>query len=355
MQKLGLAFFVIVGLALGGCTSGQASGPELPHWAFEREMVIPADESLARAEDGVVVTGGRLIVADQLHGLRLLAPDGTSRPFGRFAAAGYLHDPPVEPGGPNGVSLEPGGKHILVADVFRGGIYRVDVETEETELLYQHRFGVNTAVRDRIGGVWFTQSTRNGPVNGEEELFNAVAVPTPDGALFYLPPPHAAPEATAWPVAGDLLFANGIVLDETRGTLYVAETMGNRIQAYEFDSSSGTVTGPVRTIGIDHPDNLERDEHGRIWIACPIRSEVVVFDPATGAVESVFRVSTPESEHLLAQIDERTEAGATWLDLMGPALWAPAPGMVTGVILSGDGEPVYATGLGNAIIRLPRE
>jgi hypothetical protein len=40
--------------------------------------------------------------------------------------------------------------------------------------------------------------------------------------------------------------------------------------------------------------------------------------------------------------------------LITPDLWAPLPGIVTGLIVSPAGGPVYLTGLGDALVRLPR-
>jgi hypothetical protein len=42
------------------------------------------------------------------------------------------------------------------------------------------------------------------------------------------------------------------------------------------------------------------------------------------------------------------------MDLFTPALWAPLPGLITGVIVGPGRGPVYFTGLGNALLRLPR-
>jgi sugar lactone lactonase YvrE len=338
---------------LAGCAPGEREAAELPHWTFDAKMVFPADRSLTRAEDGVALTDGRLIVADQVHGLRLLRADGSSRAFGRFAEAGYVHDPPEIVGGPNGVTLEPAGGHVLVSDVYRGGVYRVDVATEATELVYQHRYGVNTARRDRAGGIWFTQSTRNEPEHGEEELFRAVAVAIPDGGLFYLPPVEAGEEPAAAQRVEGLLFANGIALDETAGSLYVSETMGSRVLRFRIDGP-GSVADRTVALEVNHPDNLELDRENRLWIASPVRSEVVVFDPKTEKTESVFRISTPESEQLIETIEARIGGGEPWLDLMVPSLWEPGPGMITGMILPPDDGPIYLTGLAPALIRLER-
>jgi sugar lactone lactonase YvrE len=354
MKKLMPTILVSTAVILAGCASVERNTAVLPRWTFNTEMILPADRSLTRSEDGVALTDGRLIVADQVEGLRLVRADGSSRTFGEFADAGYLHSPPEIVGGPNGVTLEPAGTHILVSDVFRGGIYRVEIATEATERVYQHRYGVNVARGDRSGGIWFTQSTQNNPEHGEEELFRAVAVAIPDGALFYLPPSKAGEKRTAVALVEGLNFANGIALDETAGYLYVAETMGSRVLRFRLDVEAGQVSDQTVALEVNHPDNLELDRQNRLWIASPVRSEIIVFDPATKTAEAVFRISTPESEQLIETIEARIREGAPWLDLMAPDLWEPGPGLITGMILSPDDGPVYLTGLGNALIQLKR-
>jgi hypothetical protein len=42
------------------------------------------------------------------------------------------------------------------------------------------------------------------------------------------------------------------------------------------------------------------------------------------------------------------------MELFTPAAWAPLPGPITGVIFGPRGGPVYLTGLGNALLKLPR-
>ena len=93
MQKMMGAAVVGVAVIVAGCTSVERDAATLSRWSFSSQMILPTDRSLTRAEDGVTLTDGRLIVADQVYGLRLVEADGSNRPFGKFAEAGYLHSP----------------------------------------------------------------------------------------------------------------------------------------------------------------------------------------------------------------------------------------------------------------------
>jgi sugar lactone lactonase YvrE len=211
----------------------------LPSWTWDSTLVFPADRSLARPEDGVVLPDGRLIVADQITGLRLVESDGTSKPFGDLPAAGYTHRPPAHNGGANGISLEPDGAHLLVADVFGAAIYRVDVASGTTEKIYQHRYGINTAVRDSKGAIWFTQSAHNTPEAGEPRLWESVDIQRAEGALYRLPSRDGRLAAEAELVVDSLWFANGLAIDEAAGQLYLAETTGGRVLRYRVDLGPG--------------------------------------------------------------------------------------------------------------------
>ncbi|MFP4335131.1 MAG: nuclear transport factor 2 family protein [Wenzhouxiangella sp.] len=231
--------------------------------AYEQVALFPADGSLVRPEDGVMLADGTLLVADQIHGLVALAPDGTKRPFGDFAAAGYVHEPPERSAGPNGVALEPDGIHVLVADIFTGAIYRVNTENEQVELAYQHEFGANAARSDNSGAIWFTQSTENSGPDSEARMFAAVDMRSLDGALFRVPPPgdDGARPAAELKLSG-LAFGNGLAIDEARGQIYVAEVMGDRIIGYRMDVESGELSEGRVVTELPTPDNIELDAAG---------------------------------------------------------------------------------------------
>jgi len=330
-----------------------AGSPPPPDWEYDSSLLFPADRSLVRPEDGVALPDGRLIVTDQAHGLRLVRADGSSEPFGGMVEAGYEHRPPTHPGGANGVSLEPGGTHLLVADVFGGGIYRVEIATGAAERVYRHRYGVNTAVRDSRGAIWFTQSARNTPEEGEPRMWAAVDVPRPEGALLRLDFADGRFAERAEVLVDSLYFANGVAIDEPAGHLYVAETVGGRVWRYDADLDAGRLSSPLVLLEGEGADNLELDGKGRLWVALPLTNELRAVYTSTGASYAAFRSVTPEQVSLIAEFARRAEAGESRLELFGPAVWAPLPGALTGVILD-DRGPAYLTNLGDALVRLPR-
>lgn len=337
----------------GGTGEKETPVAALPTWTYDSTLVFPADRSLFRPEDGIALPDGRLIVSDQLSGLRLVELDGSSKPFGDLAAAGYTHRPPSHPGGANGISLEPGGTHLLLADVFGAAIYRVDVASGATEKLYQHRYGINTAVRDSRGAIWFTQSAHNTPEDGEPRMWAAVDIPRPEGALYRLAMQDGHLSSEAQLLVDSLFFGNGLAIDEAGGHLYVAETIGGRVWRYRVDLAAGTLSDRFLFMDSVAVDNLELDGEGHLWIAAPLSNELLVVNTATGARHSAFRSLTPAQQTTMDEFARRGQAGTSRMELFTPAAWAPLPGPITGVIVGPSG-PVYATGLGNALLKLTR-
>lgn len=346
-------WLAVVAAALAGCAG---LGEEPIVRTIDDSAIFPTGRGLSRPEDGLALADGRLIVIDQQHGLRLVTDDGTSRPFGRFADAGLVHSPPGQIAGPNGISLEPDGVHALVADIYTGAIYRVNLDTEEVALIYTHPFGVNTAVADRTGAIWFTQSAANaaGP-QSEQQLFAPLNNYAAEGALFRIPPPAAdGIRAPAQRLAEGLQFANGIAIDEVRGQLYFAETMADRVVAYHVSIDSGSLSDRRVVANLIGPDNVELDAQGHLWVASPIQSAVFVIDHETGGMRTAFRESTPETEAIVAEWSRRVAAREGALELFTPVLWGRLPGAATGVILPPEGGQFYVTSLGDALVKVER-
>lgn len=332
----------------------EAEAKALPSWTFDAAMVFPSDRTLLRAEDGVILADGRMIVSDQAVGLRHVDADGSSQPFGEMVAAGYFHEPPERSGGSNGVALEPSGTHLLVADVYHGGIYRVDIASGATELIYQHEYGVNTAVRDSTGAIWFTQSAKNTKETGEARMWAPIDKPVAEGAVYRLAMQDGELAKEAQLLIDGLFFANGIALDEANAHLYVAETVAGRVVRYDVDVQAGTVGASRPVVEGKVVDNLELDANGQLWIAAPLPCELLVLDTAEGTVHSAFAPATTEQQAIAQEFARLGEVGESRLALLTPAAWEPLPGMITGVILPPNDGPIYLSGLGNALLRLER-
>jgi hypothetical protein len=155
-------------------------------------------------------------------------------------------------------------------------------------------------------------------------------------------------------VRDGLHFPNGLLLDERRGVLYLAECCRDRILRARLDVAGGTI-GELTTLAwLPTPDNLEMDSRGLLWVGLPARNDAGVVDPETGAYRSVFHHQTPAQIALCDEFIRRGTVDAPRLELLTPDLWSPLPGIVTGVILGphDGGAAVYISGLGNALLRL---
>ena len=317
-------------------------------------MVFPSNRGLTKPEDGVLLPGGSLLVSDAISGLRRIDSDGASRPFGELAATGYVHDPPAREGGANGLSLEPDATHALVTDIELGRIYRVNVTTGATEQVYQHRYGINAAVRDSRGSIWFTQSAHNTAETGLSAMWAAVDAGTAQGALLRLPMSDDRRPRVAQIVLDSLRFANGIAIDEKNGHLYLSEMMAGRVLRHRVDFATGALSERTVVLEGHAIDNVELDDEGNLWMVAPISNEVIVLNTATGTRHSAFAVQTPAQMERAAEFSRRGGTGETRLELLSPEAWAPLPGFITGLILSPGRGPIYLTGLGDALIRLER-
>ena len=240
-------------------------------WNLSFGSEYPSGRVLSRAEEGVMFCDGSLVVADQRYGLVRVPVGATIEQFGDFKSVDYRHDPPEIEAAPNGVQLTPDGLDILTADVFTGHIYRTSVTTGNTEIAYSHPYGVNTAIEDSTGAIWFTQSTKNRDGN---RLYKALQKPMPDGALYRLPPSTDESNVEAELIVDNLNFATGFYLDETANKLYLAETMAHRILAFDLSLSSGSISNQKVLGTVPTPDNMRMYHDGSLWVASPLSNQI---------------------------------------------------------------------------------
>ena len=339
---------------LCACSTNSGRSVDARVWMLEEVRFFPESRGLTHAEDGVFLPDKKILVGDWAHGLIAIGEDGSTRPFGDFANAGFTPRPLEHWNSPNGISLEPDGRHVLVADITEGYIYRVDTQTEVVTQIHDHPFGVNNVVRDPAGGIWFTQSTENsGGSDSEKRMFAAADRPLADGAVFRIAPDQVGLDnPNVERVVSGLNFANGIVFDARRARLYVAELMANRILSFEVDADTGALGDRGVLADVTSPDNIELDANGDLWVVSPVGNEVIVVDPDTGVSHSVFRPTPDASSAIVAEWRRRIAAGESTLNLLGPSMFGAMPGLLTGVILSP--EAVYVSGLGDALVELKR-
>ncbi|MEQ1890061.1 MAG: SMP-30/gluconolactonase/LRE family protein, partial [Alphaproteobacteria bacterium] len=92
----------------------------------------------------------------------------------------------------------------------------------------------------------------------------------------------------------DLSFVNGVALSQNGRQLFLAETMGKRLRAYDRNALTGALT-LRETIPLgSFPDNISVDADDRLWIGSHPRLADFLrhaSDPAVKAPAQVFRVT----------------------------------------------------------------
>lgn len=84
------------------------------------------------------------------------------------------------------------------------------------------------------------------------------------------------PDGTVTAVANDLMFPNGTVITPDGRTLIVAETIGNRLTAFERERDGRLTNRRVwADLGENFPDGICLDAEGAIWVADPRKNVVL--------------------------------------------------------------------------------
>jgi gluconolactonase len=215
----------------------------------------------------------------------------------------------AEPGGgPNGLAVGPDSAFYVTnnggftfhedtdgvrpigqpADYSGGRLERVDAATGAVQVLYTetgngHALrGPNDLVVDRKGGIWFTDLGKR----RERDLDY--------GGVYYA----AADGSAIVEAVHPFLTANGIGLSPDESVLYVAETEGGRLWAFDLDAPGrirkAAWPSPhggrlVYTAGRSYEryDSLAVEESGNICVATLINGGISVISPAGEVVDFV--------------------------------------------------------------------
>lgn len=344
---------ILTGLVFAACNSQTANSiattqegqvKQLCYFTYHQQNVFPGDSSLHRAEDGIGLKDGSIIVSDQAAGLRLIDRNGKSRPFGKFAAVGFTYEPPKHMLSPNGIWLEENGVYLLLTDLEDGKIYRVDLQTEGVTILYDHPYGVNAIYKDKTGAIWFTQSAHS---TNATELVSELNQPVPHGAVFRMANEKSAPVK----VIDSLYFANGLTMDKDEKHLYVSETMMDKVHDYNVDVKGGTVNYNGVAATILSPDNVLVDKDGRLFIASTFSNQVVAVDFKNHSQHIIFDGTTKENIQITNEMNRRDHLGLERLKFNATGMFSPLPGGITGMFFSYDSSTFYISNLGKDLLK----
>lgn len=153
-------------------------------------------------------------------------------------------------------------------------------------------------------------------------------------------------------IEDSLCLANGITMDQDEKTLFVSETMMNRVLSFDIDITSGETkyAGVVATVLT--PDNILIDAKGRLIIASPGGNQVIAADFKNHSQYIIFDASTKETQKIADEWFRRSQLGLARAELLTPKLYGPLPALLTGMFFSQDGRTLYIANLGNDILKL---
>jgi sugar lactone lactonase YvrE len=129
-----------------------------------------------------------------------------------------------------------------------------------------HDLLADPEVIDRLGADWVTELP-------DLPQLARIFIVDPDGSVR-----EGAP---------NLRFPNGIVVDEQRGRVIVAETLGAALTFFDLDKSDGSLT---RTDSVSlgfSPDGIAVDGDGNVWVCDPVHARAWLVDVAGIRLASV--------------------------------------------------------------------
>jgi sugar lactone lactonase YvrE len=215
--------------------------------------------------------------------------DGTLGGYGElfvFAPNGQLlTDFPVIGSSPHLIGLEyqQSSKSLLVADLGKPLVWKVDPETHTTSMFMQAPTiipgkspGLNALTFDKSGNVYVSDSFqgviwRTGPSGGTPTAWYAPTNPGQNDPLL--------PDANEGEILSPPFGANGIEFNNEGTALFALNTAYNSIVKIPVKNDGSAGTGVTFTTGLNGPDGLAVDANDNLWVAANQGDEIVVVDP----------------------------------------------------------------------------
>jgi len=245
------------------------------------ESVRFIGSGLVRPECVLATQRGDLFTADWRGGIAHAAPDGSVRLY-----SGTTADLP-EGLRPNGIALEADGSFLFAnLGSTLGGIFRLTRDGQVCPVIRQVD-GVdlppsNFVVRDNLGRLWATVSTRLQP--------RALDYRRAAATGFVLLDDGKGPRI----VADGLGFTNECLVDPSGRFLYVNETYARRLSRFALKANGDLAPKEVVVeFGRGQfPDGLAFDVEGNAWIAGIISNQLLRVSPS-GKMDIVLEDSDP--------------------------------------------------------------
>lgn len=301
------------------------------------EAVREVASGLRRPECVQIAPNGDVLASHLGAGLVRISEDGSQQIIGAHAAV------EGQQWVPNGFAALPDGDFLIANMGEGGGVWRLSADgslaPELREVDGQTLGATNFVLRDHLGRVWITVSTRHWPISGA--FVQKAGAPVADGYVVLLD------DRGGRIVADGLAFANELRLDASGRRLFVAETMAGRITCFDI-GSDGTLRDRRVLCRLDgaFPDGIIFDEQGHLWTASIISNQVIRIGPDGSAF---IVLEEPHPEHVANVVLKMGDGTITREDMQN----APTRLLrnISSIAFGGpDGRTVYLGSLGGSTL-----
>ncbi|MBL6446339.1 SMP-30/gluconolactonase/LRE family protein [Fulvivirga sp. 29W222] len=178
-------------------------------------------------------------------------------------------------------TIVPSSKDDIVLVALQNGIYKLNLETEELQLMEKAPFDpevirFNDGKCDPAGRFWV------GSMALSEES-NAAALYSFDG------------DSSIIQKLDSITISNGICWSADKKTMYYIDTPTQAVKAFDYNNETGAIENGRIIIKIEEenafPDGMTIDSEGKLWIALWGGSSVVRYDPDNGQL--LTRIPVP--------------------------------------------------------------